>query len=384
MSNQTNIHHPALFKSLQVGDMQLSHRVVMAPLTRSRSPNYIANALNALHYSQRATPGGLIISEGTTIDLTANGYADVPRIFTTEYAQAWKASTDAVHRKGGYIYAQLWHVGRLSQPKFQPDNQAPVSASATSARENRPPARALSVAEIQETVRSYAESARLAVEVAGFDGVEIHAAHGYLIEQFLNDNTNLRTDDYGGSIENRTRFLFEVVDAVLQVVPASKVAIRISPDCNMQGVQDSDPKTLYTNVLTRLNQLDLSYIHLTEPFWGSWMQGPPHATSKLNEYRPLLSNPLTKVMLTGGYTGSIAEEAVIANRGDLIGFGRDFITTPDLVSRIKFGLPVTTYENVERGHYGGGEKMYIDFPSWEEEQVAKVGGGKVEEVSHGH
>ncbi|KAJ3076973.1 hypothetical protein HDU98_010267 [Podochytrium sp. JEL0797] len=392
MASALKAHHAALFTPIRVGDMQLTHRIAMAPLTRSRSPNYTANTHNALYYSQRATPGGLIISEGTTVSQlcpitfynvcsphghqslqvhpTANGYPDVPRIDTLVHAEAWKASTDAIHRKGGYIYAQLWHVGRMSQPKFQPDNKPHVSSSATSAHKDRAPARALTIPEIKDIVRSYAESARLAVEVAGFDGVEIHAAHGYLIEQFLNDNTNLRTDDYGGSIENRTRFLFEVVDAVLKVVPVSKVAIRISPDVNMQGMKDSDPKTLYTNVLSRLNEYDLSYIQLTEPLWGMYLQGPPHNESKLVYYRSLITNPLTKVILTGGYTGESAQEAVESGRADLVGLGRAFISNPDLVQRIRYALPITPYVADQSGKYGGGVKMYSDYKTWEEEQAA--------------
>ncbi|KAJ3283951.1 hypothetical protein HDU79_008632 [Rhizoclosmatium sp. JEL0117] len=350
--------HPLLFSPLKVGDMQLAHRIVMAPLTRSRSPNYIANSHNALYYAQRATAGGLLVSEGTTVDPTANGYPDVPALYTVEHAEGWRLSTDAVHRKGGFIYAQLWHVGRLSQPQFQPNRQLQVSSSATSARRKRAPARALTIPEIKALVEAYANSAKLAVEVAKFDGVEIHAAHGYLIEQFLNDNANLRTDEYGGSIENRARFLFEIVEAILKVVPASKVAIRISPDCNMQGMKDSNPKALYSYVLNKLNNYNLSYIQLTEPVWGMWLPGPPHATSKLNEYRPILKNPHTKVMLTGGYTGEIGEAALKAGRGDFIGLGRDFITNPDIVDRIKYGLPVAQYEKAGDSYYGGSKEGY--------------------------
>ncbi|KAJ3029023.1 UNVERIFIED_CONTAM: hypothetical protein HDU68_000319 [Siphonaria sp. JEL0065] len=351
--------------------MLLSHRIVLAPLTRSRSPHYLANAHNALYYAQRATAGGLLISEGTTVDPTANGYPDVPALYTKEHAQAWQATTEAVHRKGGYIYAQIWHVGRLSQSHFQPNKQPPVSSSATSARKKRAPARALTIPEINGLVKSYAISAKLAIEVANFDGIEIHAAHGYLIEQFLNDNANLRTDEYGGSIENRSRFLFEIVDAILGVIPASKVAIRISPDCNMQGMKDSNPSALYTYVLTRLNKYNLSYIQLTEPVWGMWLPGPPHATSKLNAYRKLLNNPQTKVMLTGGYTGDIAEEALKTGRGDFIGFGRDFITNPDLVARIQHGKTIAQYEQAGSGYYGGGRELYSDYPTWEEQEAAR-------------
>ncbi|KAJ3138479.1 hypothetical protein HK100_012619 [Physocladia obscura] len=387
----TQSKYPLLFSPLKVGDMQLAHRIVLAPLTRSRSPNYIANVHNALYYAQRTTPGGLLVSEGTTIDPTANGYPDVPALYTKEHAlgtsatspflvqstelnfafKAWTTTTEAVHNKKGFIYAQLWHVGRLSQPKFQPNNQLQVSSSATSARRNRALARALTVPEIKELVNAYANSAKLAIEVAGFDGVEIHAAHGYLIEQFLNDNSNLRTDHYGGSIENRSRFLFEILDAILAVVPTSKVAIRISPECNMQGMKDSNPVALYTYVLSRLNKYNLSYIQLTEPVWGMWLPGPKHSESKLNSYRKLLNNHNTKVMLTGGYTGDIAEEALQAGRGDFIGIGRDFITNPDIVDRLRFGKAVTQYDNAGSGYYTGGKHLYTDYPTWLEQESEK-------------
>ncbi|KAI9350318.1 12-oxophytodienoate reductase 3-like protein [Obelidium mucronatum] len=370
MSKQAN-EQRMLFSPLKVGDMQLSHRIVMAPLTRSRSPNYLANSHNALYYAQRATPGGLLISEGTTVDPTANGYPDVPALYTIDHAEAWLATTEAVHRRSGFIYAQLWHVGRLSQPQYQPNRQLQVSSSATSARKKRAPARALTIPEIKTLVKAYATSAKLAIEVAKFDGIEIHAAHGYLIEQFLNDNSNFRSDEYGGSIENRCRFLFEILDAIVEAVPASKVAIRISPECNMQGVKDSNPRALYTHVLTRLNKYNLSYIQLTEPVWGMWLPGPPHASSKLNSYRPLLNNSKTKVMLTGGYTSEIAEEALKTGRGDFIGFGRDFITNPDLVSRIQFGKPIAQYENAGSGYYKGGKELYSDYPTWEEQEASR-------------
>ncbi|KAJ3138480.1 hypothetical protein HK100_012620 [Physocladia obscura] len=267
----------------------------------------------------------------------------------------WKASTDAVHGKGGFIYAQIWHVCRLSQTIFQPDNLLPVSSSATSARKNREPARALTVLEIKELVESYANSAKLAIENAGFDGVEI---------QILDP-------EYGGTIENRARFLFEIVVAIVATVPNTKVAIRISPECDMQGVKDSTPVTLYSYVLENLDKCNLSYIHLTEPVWCKYEQGPKHSESKLNKYRSLIENQSTKVILTGGYTGNIAEESIKTGQGDLIGFGRDFITNPDLVYRIKFNKPIAKYEDAVKGYYSSSKEQYTDYSTWEEQEATQ-------------
>ncbi|TPX40016.1 hypothetical protein SeLEV6574_g06847, partial [Synchytrium endobioticum] len=254
---------PILFSPIQVGDMLLQHRVVMGPLTRSRSPKELVNDMNVLYYSQRATKGGLIITEGTSPSVTAAGYPDVPGILTAGQANAWKKAVDAVHARGGYMFAQLWHTGRVSTRRFQPNNELPVSASTTKSSRRAEPARALTVPEIKYVVNEFRTSAKNARD-AGFDGVELHGAHGYLIDQFLEDSSNLRTDEYGGSIENRARFLLEVMEAVLQELPPSKVAVRLSPYANF-AVTDSDPVALFTYVLNRLNRYKLAYIQMTEP-----------------------------------------------------------------------------------------------------------------------
>ncbi|KAJ3288847.1 hypothetical protein HK104_007927 [Borealophlyctis nickersoniae] len=354
-----------LFSPIKVGDMNLKHRIAMGPMTRSRSPGEVANDLNALHYAQRATDGGLLVTEGTTASVTGKGYEHVPGILTEEQARGWKKSTDAVHAKGGYIYAQLWHVGRASKAGLQPDNKPPVSASDLPTKGKDVP-RPLTVEEIKFIVSEYRQSARMS-KLAGFDGVEIHAAHGYLIDQFLESSSNKRTDEYGGSIENRARFLFEVVDACLAELPASKVAIRLSPWMDGQDCSDEDPESLFTYVIKGLVQRKLSYIQLTEPVWGGWRPGPKHSESKLNVFLPLFKNTSTKVMLTGGYTLPSAEQALAEKRCDLVGFARPFITNPDFVERLRNGWELTPYADFKQ-FYGGGAEQYTDWPTYEEQK----------------
>ncbi|KAJ3158190.1 hypothetical protein HDU86_003148 [Geranomyces michiganensis] len=356
----------SLFTPLKVGDMHLAHRIVLAPLTRSRSPGQLANTLNAEYYSQRATPGGLLISEGTTSNATGVGYPDVPALMTTPQAQAWKLCTDAVHAKGGYIFAQLWHVGRVSKSEFQPGAQRPVSASELPAPGKEAP-RSLGVEEIGEIVEEFKISAQRALE-AGFDGVEIHAAHGYLIDQFLESSSNKRTDAYGGSIENRARILFQVLDAVLTALPSTKVALRLSPFLNIQDASspDTDATALFTHIFTHLEPYNLAYIHLTEPTWGAWQTGQPHAQSRLNIFRPYITT--TPLMLTGGYhTRDAATEAIESGRADLIGVGRAYITNPDFVERTRRGLPLTPFAD-PKGFYAGGAEHYTTWKTWEQEQ----------------
>ncbi|KAI9355334.1 NADH:flavin oxidoreductase/NADH oxidase [Zopfochytrium polystomum] len=363
---------PLLFSPIKVGNMLLSHRVVMAPLTRSRSPGDVANDVNALHYAQRATRGGLLITEGSTCSDTGAGYAAVPALMTREQAAGWKKSTDAVHAAGGYIFVQLWHVGRMSTHEFQPNKRAPVSASEIDLiRGKAPPGsktHALTVPEIEYIVGEYKRAAALALE-AGFDGVEIHGAHGYLIDEFLCSSSNLRTDRYGGSIENRARFLFEILDAVLQVLPPQMVALRLSPAFDAQGTSDKDPVALFSYVIKRLNGYKLAYLQLTEPVWGNWQPGPPHAQSSLNTYVSLVEAP-TKVMLTGGYFRDSGEEALRTGRAHLIGMGRPFITNPDLVQRLWYDRPLEKSTSF-KSFYGGDAKQYTDWPTWLESEAKK-------------
>ncbi|KAI9031048.1 NADH-flavin oxidoreductase/NADH oxidase [Hyaloraphidium curvatum] len=355
-----------LFEPIAIGDMRLSHRIAMGPMTRSRSPREVPNAMNVEYYAQRATPGGLLISEGVTPSVTAAGYADVPALLTEEQTRAWKEVTDAVHAKGGYIYAQLWHTGRVAKKKFT-GGRHPVSASATKSSRRAEPAVPLDKEGIKFVVSEYRLSAKNA-KLAGFDGVELHGAHGYLIDQFLQDSSNLRTDEYGGSIENRARFLFEVLDAVLLELPPSKVAIRLSPFADF-AVKDSNPVPLFTYVLTRLDTYGLAYIQMTEPGYVSLtsVDGPPHRDSKLNVFHGLLKK--TPLMLTGGYDKEKAEEALRMGRASVIGMARGFIVMPDFVERLRKDLPLKPWANPD-DVYTPGPKGYVDYPTWEEEQKA--------------
>ncbi|KAJ1566929.1 hypothetical protein HK405_007854 [Cladochytrium tenue] len=376
---------PTAFSPVKVGNMTLSHRIVMAPMTRSRSPGLVPNAMNALYYAQRATCGGLIITEATPASATGWGYADVPGLRTEEQAAGWRVVTDAVHDKGGFMFAQLWHVGRVSISKFQPDGAAPVSASETALVSSRADpgakARALTVAEIKGIAAEFKESARLSHAVANFDGIEVHAAHGYLIDQFLHSNANLRSDEYGGSVENRARFLFEVLDAVLTELPSTRVAVRLSPWSTLHDMADTDTEALFTHVLKRISKYGLAYVHFTEPdnshpsgaavktdqangdstratFWGD--------SSRLNKLVPLVELP-TKVLLTGDYRLPEAEHALTIGRAHIIGMGRPFIPTPDLVLRLWNGQPIKTDSPVDF-FFSSGPKGYVDYPTYLEEK----------------
>ncbi|KAI9344223.1 glycerol trinitrate reductase protein [Zopfochytrium polystomum] len=371
--------HPSLpnvFSPVKLGDITLSHRIVMGPMTRSRAPNNLANDLQAYYYAQRATPGGLLITEATPVSVTGHGYPNVPSLITKEHAAGWRKSTDAVHDVGGFIFAQLWHVGRVSIPDFQPNGDDPVSASATELVSHRAAkgakARALTVAEIKNIVNDFKSAAALAVstepEGAGFDGVEIHGAHGYLIDQFLHSSSNLRTDEYGGSIENRARFLIEIVEAILEVVPSSKVAIRLSPGLGVHNVTDDHTVELFTYVLESLAKYKLAYIHLTEPGFGAGGKGS-HSESELNKYLPLIQEP-TKVLLTGGYRRDSAEEAVKSGRAHLVGIASPFIANPDLVLRYWHDHELTTSDATH--YYFGSEQGYSDWPTYLETKGKKV------------
>ncbi|KAI8807577.1 NADH:flavin oxidoreductase/NADH oxidase [Cladochytrium replicatum] len=409
---------PNLFSPIKVGDMTLSHRVVMGPMTRSRAPGSIANDQQALYYHQRATPGGLLISEGTPPSVSGHGYAHVPSLITREHALAWRKSTAAVHDVGGYIYAQLWHVGRVSSPQFQPNGASPVSASEIPLLSRNAPkgslTHPLTVPEIKAIVQEYKTSADLAVHTAGFDGVEIHGAHGYLIDQFLHANTNSRTDEYGGSIENRARFVLEIVEAVLHAVPASKVGIRLSPGAGIHKVRDDNYVELFSYVFRKLQKYPLAYIHLTEPGWADLGIGPARGESVLNQFIPLIKEP-TKVLITGGYlkevsdqaikaglarveyaenfgpatakealkagkaqlvfkegasAGTGGEEAIKSGRAHLVGYATSFIPNPDFVKRLWYGWPLTMADQTH--YYAGTETGYSDWPSYLESGGAKV------------
>lgn len=368
----------SLFDPIVIGDIQLANRIVMAPLTRNRSPGAVPNTLNAAYYEQRAS-AGLIITEGTPITQQGQGYADVPGLYTPEALAGWKQVTDAVHRAGGKIVTQMWHVGRISHESLQPNGGKPVAPSAIRAQsktylinadgsgafaETSEP-RALERDELAGIVEDYRRAARAAIE-AGFDGIEIHAANGYLIDQFLRSGSNRRTDDYGGSIENRARFLFEVVEAITKEIGAGRTAIRISPVTPANDAFDPDPQPLFTHVVEGLARYGLSYVHVIEGATGGardYQQGDkPFDYAALHAaYRA--AGGKAGWMVNNGYDRNLALDAVSSGRADLVAFGKLFIANPDLVKRLKEDLPLNTPD--KDTFYGGGAKGYTDYPMLE-------------------
>lgn len=358
---------PALFSPLRLGAYELSHRVVMAPLTRMRAGDgNVPNALAPDYYGQRASSGGLQIAEATQVTPYGQGYPSTPGIHSAEQIAGWRSVTDAVHAKGGRIFLQLWHVGRSSHSSFQPGGVLPVAPSAipiTTEKSLTPEwkqvdyetPRALETNEIPGIVDAYREGAINAKE-AGFDGVEVHGANGYLLEQFLRDSTNHRTDAYGGSIENRARLLVEVTQAAIDVWGADRVGVRLSPFGTYNDVADSDPMALYGHVLGRLDALGIAYLSLIEARGGGGMQvGAP---SSVEDLRRLWPRPL---ILAGGFDAAIADAAIAAGHADAIAFGRQFIANPDLPARLAAGAPLNAYDRTT--FYGGGAKGYVDYPA---------------------
>ncbi|PNX78389.1 12-oxophytodienoate reductase-like protein [Trifolium pratense] len=352
-----------LFSPYKIANFNFSHRVVLAPMTRCRALNGIPNAAHAQYYAQRSSPGGFLITEGTTISPTANGFPHVPGIYTEEQVEAWRNVVDAVHAKGSIIFCQLWHVGRASHSVYQPGGAPPIS-STTKPLSKRwkillpdgsygtyPEPRALTTSEIPEIVQHYRQSAINAIR-AGFDGVEIHGAHGYLIDQFLKDGINDRTDEYGGSIENRCRFLVQVVRAVVSGIGAERVGVRISPAIDHNDAMDSDPLGLGLAVIERLNNLQkelgrkLTYLHVTQPRYTAY--GKTEYDKKEEEKEAHLMRNLRKAyegtfMCSGGFTRKLGMEAVAQGDADLVSFGRLFISNPDLVLRFKLNAPLNKY-----------------------------------------
>ncbi|MFD1747075.1 alkene reductase [Rhizobium helianthi] len=367
---------PNLFDSVTFGDLTLSNRIVMAPLTRNRSPKAVPNDLNVVYYEQRAS-AGLIVSEGTAITHQGQGYADVPGLYTPEALAGWKKVTDAVHQRGGKIVAQLWHVGRVSHVSLQPNGAAPVAPSAlvaksktyilnedgTGAFADTSEPRALELAELPGIVEDFRKAARNAVD-AGFDGVEIHAANGYLLDQFMKDGANKRSDAYGGSIENRARLTLEVVDAVAKEIGAGKTGIRLSPTTPANDVSDSDPQAVFNYVVTELAKRNLAFIHVIEGATG----GPRDhqyegAHFDYAAFKAAYVNAGGKGawMVNNGYTAESAAKAVETGQADLVSFGKPFIANPDLVRRIKDGA---AWNEVNPSTlYGGGAEGYTDYPT---------------------
>ncbi|MGC1861105.1 MAG: alkene reductase [Methylocystis sp.] len=358
---QERSNAPDLFSPVEIGPLRLSNRVVMAPLTRSRAgPGNTPNKLNVLYYAQRAS-AGLIISEATQISPQGQGYISTPGIHSAEQIEGWKCVTRAVHVAGGRIVLQLWHVGRISHSSFQPGGAAPIAPSAIRPKgqaftakgfEPIPTPRALETAEIPGIVEQYAQAARNAM-AAGFDGVEVHAANGYLIDQFLRDQTNKRTDRYGGGIENRSRFLMEVVDAVSAAVGAQRTGVRISPRNTQSDIADSDPQTLFNYVAEQLSGKGLAYLHIIEGD-TSGLAVPPFDYQNLKRLFGGL------VIANNGFDKKRANEAIADGRADLIAFGKPFIANPDLVIRLFLDAPLAPVNRETL--YGGSEQGYTDYP----------------------
>ena len=362
---------PHLFEKISFGSIQLSNRLVMAPLTRMRSsqPGNIPNALMATYYAQRAT-AGLIVSEATQVSQQGQGYPGTPGIHSSEQTEGWKLVTSAVHNAGGKIVAQLWHVGRISHRSHQPGNALPVAPSAIKPEGGTFSAdwqqvafetpRALETSEIAGIVEDYRKAAQNAKD-AGFDGVEVHGANGYLLDQFLQDGSNQRVDQYGGSIENRARFLLEVVDAVSSVWGIDKIGVRLSPYGTFNDMKDSDPVALFTYVLAQLSQRSIAYVHLIEPR-SSGAGGGDGVVENVPDTAVLFRKAFKGMLLSaGGYNPDNAKEVVEAGLADAVAFGRFYISNPDLPRKIKEGIPLTKYDRST--FYGGGEKGYTDYPS---------------------
>ena len=366
---------PTLFSRIQAGDLQLANRIAMAPLTRNRSPNAIPLAITAKYYAQRAS-AGLLITEGTAIDPFAQGYADVPGLYDTEQLDGWKKVTEAVHERGGKIVTQIWHVGRISHVDLLPESHPPLGPSAIQANTrtfvidkatgkghfvpvSKP--RELKLEELPMIVHSYVQAARNAVETAGFDGVEIHAANGYLLEQFLKDGANKRSDDYGGSIPNRARLLLEVTRAVADAIGGGKVGIRLSPVTPANDIVDSHPQPVYDYVAKKLAPLGLAFIHVIEGATGGprEVEGRPFDYAQFkNSYRQAGGKGVW--MVNNGYDGDMAAKAIASGQADMVAFGKLYIANPDLVERLRMKAPLNPWD--QHTFYGGGEHGYTDYP----------------------
>jgi N-ethylmaleimide reductase len=367
----------SLFQPLSLGGLTLRNRVALPPLTRSRSsqPGDIPNELMATYYRQRAT-AGFMITEGTQIEPRGQGYAWTPGIYSQEQIEGWKTVTEAVHQEGGVIFCQLWHVGRVSHTSLQPDNQPPVAPSALQATavkvfiETGPDAgaladpsmpRALTTAEVKDLVELYRTAAMNAKE-AGFDGVELHSANGYLLNQFISEHTNHRTDEYGGSLTNRLRFLREVTQAVISVFGSERVGVRFAPlfettteERVYLGLVESDPHDTYVQAAAMLNELAIGYLSIAEADWDNSPDLPDTFRQALRE---TFSNP---IMYAGRYTEEKAKTILAKGYGDLFGFGRTFIANPDLPHRFQHGLALNPVNPATL--YGGSSLGYIDYPA---------------------
>jgi N-ethylmaleimide reductase len=353
-----------LFEPFRLGDLELKNRIAMAPLTRNRATDKTdaPNDLNVEYYRQRAT-AGLIVTEATQISHQGQGYIHTPGIYTEAQVEGWQKVTKAVHEAGGRIVIQIWHVGRISHTSLQPNGAAPVAPSAIRANTKTFVAtgfadvsqpRALESEEIPGIIADYLRAAEYA-KIAGFDGVEIHGANGYLIDQFLKDGTNKRTDAYGGSIENRARFALEAVDAVLRVWDKARVGIRLAPVSPANDISVSDPEKIFFYLVQQLNARGLGFIHVVEGATGGPRDNAPF------DYVGFRKAFKGAYIANNGYTRDLAIDALKHDRADLIAFGKPFIANPDLVERLERNAPLNDWDKAT--FYGGSAKGYTDYPS---------------------
>ncbi|MBC7729873.1 MAG: alkene reductase [Microbacteriaceae bacterium] len=362
----------SLFEPAQAGSLQLANRIVMAPLTRNRSPGAVPTPMAITYYSQRAT-AGLLITEGTAISQQGQGYSDVPGLYGADQIAAWRKVTDAVHAAGGKIVTQIWHVGRISHVDLQAGGQPPVAPSAIAAKtktylvkdgqgsfaETSTP-RALTLEEMPGIVDDFRKAARAAID-AGFDGIEVHGANGYLLDQFLKLGANHRTDPYGGSIANRTRLPLEIMRAVVDEIGGGRVGLRISPVTPANDINDPDPQPLFEHLVRELAPLGLAFLHVIEGATG----GPREIGDRPFDYGKLKAayrdaGGKAAWMVNNGYDKALAEKA-IADGADLVAFGKLFISNPDLVRRLQENAPLNELDKATM--YGGGAKGYTDYPA---------------------
>jgi N-ethylmaleimide reductase len=361
---------PSLFDPVRLGKLELANRVVMAPLTRNRAvEGRVPSPLAAEYYAQRAS-AGLIVTEATQISPLGQGYLDTPGLYSSEQVRGWRRVTDAVHARGGRIVVQLWHVGRISHVSLLPAGEVPVAPSAIQASTKTFTAdgfvdvsqpRALGLDEIPGVIEDYRRAARNAVE-AGFDGVEVHAANGYLIDQFLRDGSNRRTDAYGGDIEGRTRLFAEVLAAVAEEIGGGRVGVRISPVTASNDARDSHPQPLFERALERIEPLGLAFVHVVEGETGGARDALPF------DYEALRAKFAGGWIANNGYDRAMAIDAVESGRADAIAFGVPFIANPDLVQRLREDAPLNAADRAT--FYGGGERGYTDYPVLENASTA--------------
>lgn len=372
-----------LFQPVKIGRYTLPHRMVMAPLTRSRArqPGNIPTALNACYYAQRAS-AALIISEATQVSLQGQGYAWTPGIHSREQVEGWRLVTDAVHDAGGLIFMQLWHVGRISHPALQPDQMLPVAPSAIKPggeafieNENGEGARvpfvtprALQIEEMPYLIQQYARGARNAL-AAGFDGVEVHGANGYLLDQFINSRTNRRDDGYGGAIENRARLLLEVVETVTAIWGADRVGVRLSPLGGFNDIGDDQPETSFTYLAEKLNAYDLAYLHVINPATAAFEKRLPPDARAWRMLELMREKYRGTLMLAGGFDHDTAEAWLQESKADLIAFGRKFLANPDLPERFRQRAPLN--QDDPSTYYGGGAKGIPIIRRWARSAVSK-------------